>query len=217
MSRRPARPEPRRCSRSRARSTSRRRSTSACAITPGSSPMRRRTSRASRSRCWWRTAASARRRRRPIARQVLDYYLIGKTEAGRRRVPAPARRRGRERLRHGRASCAPGLGGAHPPHGRFPARGARSRIVGVGLVTLFSAADQNLARVASQAGSLGFALVLMWIVANVPPQTLARVAVPLYVAGGAAARRGGALRHRRERLAALAESRRSRASSRRSS
>ena len=56
-------------------------------------------------------------------------------------------------------------------------------LVGVGLVTLFSAADQSAARVTSQVLSLGFALVLMWVVANVPPQTLARVAVPLYVAG----------------------------------
>ncbi len=56
-------------------------------------------------------------------------------------------------------------------------------IVGVGLVTLFSAADQSVARMTSQAMSLAFALALMWIVANIPPQTLARVAVPLYVAG----------------------------------
>ncbi|MEP6656469.1 MAG: rod shape-determining protein RodA [Betaproteobacteria bacterium] len=54
-------------------------------------------------------------------------------------------------------------------------------IVGVGLITLFSAADQNVARVSSQLGSLGFALVLMWLVANVPPQSLARAAVPLYL------------------------------------
>jgi rod shape determining protein RodA len=54
-------------------------------------------------------------------------------------------------------------------------------IVGVGLVTLFSAADQNLSRVLSQAGALGLALVLMWLVANVAPQQLARAAVPLYV------------------------------------
>src|ERR1700693_911826 len=53
-------------------------------------------------------------------------------------------------------------------------------IVGVGLVTLFSASDQNVARVTSQALSLGFALVLMWIVANVAPQQLVRAAVPLY-------------------------------------
>lgn len=55
-------------------------------------------------------------------------------------------------------------------------------LAGVGLVTLFSAADQSVARVTSQAGSLCLAIVIMWLVANVPPQTLARVAVPLYVA-----------------------------------
>ena len=54
-------------------------------------------------------------------------------------------------------------------------------IVGVGLVTLFSAADQSITRVTSQAMSLSFAIVLMWIFANIAPQTLARAAVPLYV------------------------------------
>jgi rod shape determining protein RodA len=55
-------------------------------------------------------------------------------------------------------------------------------IVSVGLVTLFSAADQNVSRVLSQLASIGFAIVLMWVAANVAPQTLARIAVPLYVA-----------------------------------
>ena len=54
-------------------------------------------------------------------------------------------------------------------------------IVGVGLVTLFSAADQSIPRVTSQLMSFGFAIVLMWIFANIAPQTLARAAVPLYV------------------------------------
>ena len=54
-------------------------------------------------------------------------------------------------------------------------------IAGVGLVTLFSASDQSLARITSQATSLGVALVLMWVVANIAPQTIARAAVPLYV------------------------------------
>ena len=54
-------------------------------------------------------------------------------------------------------------------------------IVGVGLVTLFSAADQSITRVTSQAMSLSFAVVLMWIFANIAPQKLARGAVPLYV------------------------------------
>jgi rod shape determining protein RodA len=54
-------------------------------------------------------------------------------------------------------------------------------IVGIGLVTLYSAADQSMARLSGQLANLAVALVLMWLVANVPPQTLARAAVPLYV------------------------------------
>jgi rod shape determining protein RodA len=61
--------------------------------------------------------------------------------------------------------------------------GCAIALVGVGLVTLFSASDQSMARVTNQAMSLGFALVLMWIMANIPPQTLSRAAVPLYVVG----------------------------------
>jgi len=61
--------------------------------------------------------------------------------------------------------------------------GCALALVGVGLVTLFSASDQSVARITSQVASLGFALVLMWLVANVPPQTLARLALPLYVVG----------------------------------
>ena len=56
-------------------------------------------------------------------------------------------------------------------------------IAGIGLITLYSATDQSYARLSSQAMSLGFALVLMWIVANIPPQTIARAAVPLYALG----------------------------------
>jgi len=58
--------------------------------------------------------------------------------------------------------------------------GCALAIVGVGLVTLFSAADQSIARVTSQAMSLSFAVLLMWLTANIAPQTLARAAVPLY-------------------------------------
>lgn len=53
-------------------------------------------------------------------------------------------------------------------------------IVSVGLVTLFSATDQSADRMRAQLASLAVALVAMWLVANVPPQTLARAAVPLY-------------------------------------
>jgi rod shape determining protein RodA len=61
--------------------------------------------------------------------------------------------------------------------------GVAITIVAVGIVTLFSAADQSTARVSSQLASLAVALVAMWVVANVPPQTIARTAVPLYVLG----------------------------------
>jgi rod shape determining protein RodA len=56
-------------------------------------------------------------------------------------------------------------------------------IVGIGLITLFSASDQNIARVTTQGLSLGFALLLMWVVANIQPQQLARAALPLYIVG----------------------------------
>src|SRR5256885_15398872 len=59
--------------------------------------------------------------------------------------------------------------------------GCALAIVGVGIVTLFSAADQSVPRVTSQLLSFGFAIALMWVFANIPPQTLARAAVPLYV------------------------------------
>ena len=59
--------------------------------------------------------------------------------------------------------------------------GSALAIVGVGLVTLFSAADQSMTRETSQMMSLSFAIVLMWMFANIAPQTLARAAVPLYV------------------------------------
>ncbi|MDH5287892.1 MAG: rod shape-determining protein RodA [Betaproteobacteria bacterium] len=61
--------------------------------------------------------------------------------------------------------------------------GIAMAIVAVGVVTLFSAADQSAARVTNQLASLAVALAAMWVVANVPPQTIARTAVPLYALG----------------------------------
>ncbi|MEO8305707.1 MAG: rod shape-determining protein RodA [Betaproteobacteria bacterium] len=61
--------------------------------------------------------------------------------------------------------------------------GVALSIAGVGLITLFSASDQSVARLSNQAASLAFALALMWIVANISPQTIARAAVPLYALG----------------------------------
>jgi len=53
----------------------------------------------------------------------------------------------------------------------------------IGLAALFSASYDTPARVANQAGNLVLALVAMWLVAQVPPQTMMRFAVPAYVIG----------------------------------
>ena len=90
-------------------------------------------------------------------------------------------------------------------------------IAGVGLITLFSAADQSMTRLTGQAANLAFALVLMWVVANIPPQTIARAAVPLYVLGVVLLVGVALWGVTGQRLAALAEPRRSGAFSRPSS
>jgi rod shape determining protein RodA len=56
-------------------------------------------------------------------------------------------------------------------------------LAAIGLAALYSASYENAERVAAQLGNLGMALAAMWVVAQVPPQTLARLAVPAYVAG----------------------------------
>jgi rod shape determining protein RodA len=56
-------------------------------------------------------------------------------------------------------------------------------IVTLGMITLYSATDENQARMTSQFVNLGIALAAMWIVAQVPTQTLLRAAVPVYLVG----------------------------------
>ncbi|MDH3318928.1 MAG: rod shape-determining protein RodA [Betaproteobacteria bacterium] len=53
----------------------------------------------------------------------------------------------------------------------------------LGLGVLYSASYENASRVASQLANLAVALAAMWAVAQVPPQTLARFALPAYAAG----------------------------------
>jgi rod shape determining protein RodA len=80
----------------------------------------------------------------------------------------------------------------------YPLRRLRTRIVAgidptlfvlalllslLGLGVLYSASYENAARVANQTANLAVALVAMWAVAQIPPQTLVRFAVPAYVAG----------------------------------
>jgi len=56
-------------------------------------------------------------------------------------------------------------------------------IVTVGMVTLYSATNENSVRMTAQLVNLAVALAAMWIVAQVPTQTLLRSAVPVYLVG----------------------------------
>ncbi|MGH8751070.1 MAG: rod shape-determining protein RodA [Burkholderiales bacterium] len=53
----------------------------------------------------------------------------------------------------------------------------------LGLLVLYSAAEQNLSRVSNQLLSMLVALALMWAVAKVPPHYLMRMSLPAYAAG----------------------------------
>lgn len=53
----------------------------------------------------------------------------------------------------------------------------------IGQVALFSAANQNPAKIEDQFLNFGIAVVLMWFVARIHSQTLSQLAVPLYTLG----------------------------------
>jgi len=56
-------------------------------------------------------------------------------------------------------------------------------LLGLGLLTLYSASNENPSRLFAQLVNILVALTLMWIAAQVPPQTLMRFAPPIYVLG----------------------------------
>ena len=56
-------------------------------------------------------------------------------------------------------------------------------LVALGIATLFSASYEQPARVTAQLANLSVAIAAMWLMAQVPPQTLMRFAVPAYVLG----------------------------------
>ncbi len=60
---------------------------------------------------------------------------------------------------------------------------ALSLIMLFGLVVLYSAAGEDYHRVIAQVVNLVVALGVMWLVANIPPQHLARLGLPVYVIG----------------------------------
>ena len=53
----------------------------------------------------------------------------------------------------------------------------------IGLAALYSASYDNPARIANQLAHLALGLAAMWLVAQVPPQTLMRFALPAYALG----------------------------------
>ncbi len=56
-------------------------------------------------------------------------------------------------------------------------------LLALGLTTLYSASNENAARFSSQLMNIGVAIVLMWLMAQIPPQTLMRFAPPVYALG----------------------------------
>jgi rod shape determining protein RodA len=56
-------------------------------------------------------------------------------------------------------------------------------VLAAGLFTLYSASDESPARVMAQLANIAIAFVVMWVAAQVPPQTLMRFALPVYAVG----------------------------------
>lgn len=65
----------------------------------------------------------------------------------------------------------------------FPLLLITAAIMGIGLATVHSATYDSAHRMMSQAGNMGFALIIMWLVSRMPPQKLMNFAVPLYIIG----------------------------------
>nr|MBL8412442.1 rod shape-determining protein RodA [Dechloromonas sp.] len=68
-------------------------------------------------------------------------------------------------------------------HIDFPLLLITLTIMAVGLATVNSATIDSTHRMLSQAGNMGFALVVMWFVSRLPPQKLMNFAIPLYIVG----------------------------------
>jgi len=60
---------------------------------------------------------------------------------------------------------------------------AAGALLVVGLITLYSASGESFSRLGAQLGNIAVALTIMWIVANVPPHYLLRLALPVYLIG----------------------------------
>lgn len=56
-------------------------------------------------------------------------------------------------------------------------------LAAISLTVVFSASGGNADRVLGQARNFSIALMVMWVIANIAPQTLMRFAIPVYVTG----------------------------------
>src|SRR5438046_8562122 len=55
--------------------------------------------------------------------------------------------------------------------------------VALGLTIVYSASGGSVDRIVGQGRNLALALLALWAFAHVPPQTLMRLAVPVYIVG----------------------------------
>ena len=56
-------------------------------------------------------------------------------------------------------------------------------LLAIGVVVLYSASGESFSRVGAQLVNIGVAMGVMWVAANIPPQQLLRLALPVYVIG----------------------------------
>ncbi len=68
-------------------------------------------------------------------------------------------------------------------HIDLPLLSGMGLLMGISLLTLYSASGQDFERVLAQGSNILIALSCMWIVANLPLHILLRMAVPIYVLG----------------------------------
>lgn len=77
-----------------------------------------------------------------------------------------------------RRALARVFGGIDPP-----LMAIAGMLIGLGMLVLYSATYDMPTRFYDQLRNFGVALLVMWVVAQVPPQTLMRLAVPVYLVG----------------------------------
>src|SRR5271170_2418573 len=115
-------------------------------------------------------SAHMRQRRSPARCSITTYSVNNRKKAMKKRViytTPPIRRVGHFLTAHVDAKLL----------------GAILLLMMVGLLIIYGASNQNLTRVLAQFVNMLVALAVMYLFANIPPQFLQRIAMPLYVIG----------------------------------